>query len=90
MTMTHEEKLAYGRGYNAGVRGGWPMHRPPVPTQEDVRDLMVAAQALRDAVDGQLAVFDPDDPIEAILGPPLDDVTGAMEKIGQWLLESAD
>lgn len=83
MAMTDAERLAYGRGYNRGAR--WPAHRPPHPPEPHVAKLMEAVQKLRDAVDGELAQLDADDPWQKSLGDPMDAVDAAMSEISRWL-----
>ena len=88
--MTREEKLAYGRGYNTGAAGRWPEHRPPAPPDPLVAELMRAATSLRNAVDGELATLDEEEPWQKTLGDPLDAVDAAMTAIGQWLVGPPD
>lgn len=83
--MTREEILAYSKGYYRGSQGRWHIHRPPMPPATLARRLMETSLALRDAVDAQLAVFDPEDEIVLLLGPLVDDVDDAMTEIGEWL-----
>lgn len=83
--MTPEQQRLYGRGYSAGRRGSWPAHRPPSPPVEQVAAIMAAARELRDAVDAELAVFDPDDPMAIHLGPLIDRFDQAMTHVSDWL-----
>lgn len=85
--MTRDEKLAYGRGYNAGVAGKWPLHKPPLPPGEMISALMGATRELRDAVDGELATLCDDDRWQSVLGDPMDRVDQAMTAIGKWIQE---
>jgi len=84
--MTPEESRAYSRGYSAGSRGHWPLHRPPVPPHKVVSRLMTAARDLRDEVDGTLATLCEDDEWQEPLGPLVDAVDVALTRIGTWLL----
>ena len=86
--MPPEERRAYSRGYNAGSRRAWPEHRPPHPPVEIVARLMTALTALRDGVDGELALFDPEDEIEKHLGPLVDEADAAMSAVSEWLKET--
>lgn len=83
--MNNTEKRAYSRGFNAGRKGAWPLHRPPVPLNEDVKELMEALRALRDGVDSELATLCPDDEWVERLGPLVDQADHAFERIGEWL-----
>ena len=89
--MTREEKLAvqraYCRGYSAGSRKIWPDHRPIRPPDEIIGPLVEAALRLRDAVDNQLALFDPEDELQDTLGIPMDDLTLALARCGEWIRE---
>lgn len=81
----HAIRNAYSRGYNAAATNKWSQHKPPFPPEPLVRSLMKAAMELRDAVDGQLAHFEPDDPLEAALGPKIQEVDEAFAAISKWL-----
>lgn len=83
--MTRDEKLAYGRGYNAGRKGGWPEHRPPMPPDELCRKVIAALRALRDGIDSELAKFSEDDEIVQKLGALVDDADTVFVEIGNWL-----
>lgn len=85
MAMTLEETRAYSRGYSAGVKKQWPLHRPPEPPNELVASLMNAALNLRDCVDGELATIEQNDPWQKTLGNPMDALDQAMEAVGIWL-----
>lgn len=82
--MSDDEKRAYAKGYSAGSRGRWPLHKPPRPPDEITAALVDALQALRDQVDGQLAMFDPDDEIVVTLYPFVDAATEALERVGKY------
>lgn len=84
--MTHNERRLYGRGYNAGVNGRWPEHRPPRPPDENVAAILKAAQELRDGVDGEIAMFDEHDPIAKKLGPLIDALDDELVKVRRWLV----
>lgn len=80
-----DHKRGYSKGYAAGRRGAWPLHRPPTPPHEAVRKLMDAAMGLRNAVDTHIAMLSEDDEFVQELGPLVDDVDAAFEEIGKWL-----
>ena len=82
-------KKAYSKGYSAGSRHSWPLHKPPEPPNEVVARLMACVSKLRDGVDGQLALFDEDDDIVIVLGPLIDDVDAVFEQIGEWVTSIA-
>jgi len=84
--VTEDEKRAYSKGYNAGVRHRWPAHKPPRPPEEIIAELIHTAQALRDAIDAQLAMFDDDDPLELAIGHKIEAFDNAMTKVTQWLM----
>ena len=85
---TPEERNAYAKGYYAGCRNRWPAHRPPTPPNGLVAGLVDAAMNLRDAVDSYLAVSDEEDELQKTLGNPMDEVTDAISRIGDWLRSS--
>ena len=82
---TIEEKRAYSRGYAAASRHAWPEYRPPHPPVEVIAQLMESAKALRDAVDTELAMLDPEDPWQESLGTPMDAVDESMIAVSVWL-----
>lgn len=83
--MTREEKLAYARGYTAGSRRAWPEHKPPLPPNYALAQLMTAASGLRDAVDSACGMFDPDDPFAVAMNNPINDIDNAMTVLTNWL-----
>lgn len=48
---------------------------------------MSAARALRDAVDAELAMFDPEDELQEVLGGPVDRLDEALTAVSRWLME---
>lgn len=88
--MTDDYKRGYSRGYWAGSRGAWPDHLPPAPPDDLIAELMAAAHKLRDAVDGELATLDKDDPWQTALGDGVDAVDEAMTAISSWLKGGGD
>ena len=86
--QTDAEKKAYSRGYNHALRNDrWPLHKPPAPPHSIAAELMESLRALRDAVDGALAKFDPNDELNKELGPHIDRADSAMRKVSKWLKE---
>lgn len=83
--MSDDYKRGYSKGYAAGSRGTWPDYRPIKPPDEIVGALVEAVQKFRDAVDGQLAMLDPDDEWQTTLGEPMDAVTESLGRIGEWV-----
>jgi hypothetical protein len=82
--MSREEKLAYQRGYQAGLRGRWPAHKPPAPPNEIVASLLLALREIRDHLDAELAaISDPE--WEAAFGPIIDKADEAAEAVTEWL-----
>ena len=79
-------KKYYSRGYNTGSRNAWPAHRPPTPPNECVKNLMQAAEKLRDIADNICATLLADDVFVEELSPGIDGVDEAMEHIASWLL----
>lgn len=86
--MNDAEKRAYGRGYNTGSRGAWPLHRPPRPPDEQIASLLDTLQKLRDGVDGFIATLDEDDDINLELGVLVDQADAAMRDVGEWLVQT--
>jgi hypothetical protein len=83
--LQHWEKKAYQRGFQRG--SNWPLHKPPIPPEPVVAELVEALRALRDAVDGALASFDPDDPLNAALSPYIERADKAQRGVSLWLLD---
>lgn len=92
--MTEPEERAYrrgySRGYNAGRRGSWPDHVPPAPNVHVVQRMQSALEDLRNAVDGELALFDADDDMAVKLSPFIDQATEALAGVSKWIAEQAD
>lgn len=82
--MSDAERRVYQRGYNRAAH--WPDHLPPEPPNEFVAELMRAATMLRNACDAQIAQGSEQ---EDSLGPGIDAVDAAMERIGQWLRKAS-
>ena len=80
---TPGERAAYARGVNS--RDRWPAHKPPMPPEGVLRDLLKAAQELRDAADTLCATFDPQDEVVQRLSPGIDAVDWAMNVLTDWL-----
>jgi hypothetical protein len=85
-----DESRAYQRGYSAGVRKYWNLHKPPIPPDPIVGDLVRAAQVLRDTVDGECAKFEKGDEMAERLYVGVDAVDEAMKRLSLWLLESSE
>jgi hypothetical protein len=83
--VTRGEKLAYARGYSRCRSHGWPAHKPPTPPHPLVAALLLAARSLRDAVDTEMATFDPEDPVSLALYEHVDKVDHAATAISAWL-----
>jgi hypothetical protein len=89
--MTREERIAYQRGYYAGHNNTWPASRPPLPPDAPaVRDLIIATNALRDAVGDELAKFAPDDEVAARLTEPLARVAEALTRITEHVTKKEE
>ena len=88
--MPTDYQRGYSRGYYAGSSGKWPDHRPPVPPDGLVGELVRAMQALRDGVDSELATLPEDDPWQEKLGPLVDRADEALKAVGLWLREGED
>jgi len=85
---TRAEQDAYKRGYGKGYTrraDQWPEHRPPIPPEPVVAELMLALRALRDEADYMCATLDPGDEFEQRLGPRIDAADEAMRKVSTWL-----
>lgn len=83
------ERLAYARGYNAGVRGRWPEHRPPAPPHPLVRNVLAAAQGLRDEIDSLFATLCEDDEFNVRIDPHIAAFDESMVAIDRWLREGS-
>ena len=81
-------RRAYSKGYNAGSRGAWPDHRPPMPPDEVTSRIVEAALALRNAVDGEIACFLDDEPVVEAVGPRIDALDEALAGLGRWVRAS--
>ena len=84
MTVSDDYKRGYAKGYSSGVGKRWPQHRPIIPPHDIMGPIVEAARELRDAIDGQLAMFCDDDPICELLYPHVDAVDEAMESLHRW------
>lgn len=85
---TSPTQKAYMRGYYRGSKGAWPDHRPPLPPDTTIAAIIRCARALRDAVDGQLAMScGEDDERESLFGPKIDAFDEAMKECGRWVRE---
>lgn len=84
--MTDNEKRCYMNGYNAGRRRAWPLHKPPLPPEGHLKQLMQALLELRDGVDAELAVLEGDEMVRR-LGPLVDQADTALTQIGEWLTQ---
>ena len=89
MTWTRAERLAYGRGYNAGRAGKWPGHLPPAPPEPVVRELMDAVARIRDAANDWRAQISPDDEWVTALDDMIDAADAGVSAVSDWLLEAA-
>lgn len=87
--MTSNYKKGYARGYYTGSLKAWPDHRPPLPPEERIAHLIVAATALRDAYDIICATFDEGDEIVDQLAPKVDAFDAAMSALGKWVRAAA-
>lgn len=83
--MKTDAQKAYQRGYYAGSRGRWPEHKPPLPPDEVLSELIQTARTMRDAVDSWLAQFDEGDPVGDLIWPHIDNFDRANEKLNLWL-----
>ena len=88
--MTLEKRRAYSKGYNAGRRGSWPDHKPPMPPHGLTANLIASARALRDGVDGELAAFLDDEPLFEPMGPLIDALDDSLAAISTWLRTQAE
>ena len=86
--MTPGERNAYHRGYNAGSKGAWPDHKPPIPPHRIVGEMYSAARKLRDAGDDICSVLLDDDVVCVTLNPSIDAMDKASKKLSKWLRES--
>ena len=77
----------YQRGYYAGSHRMWPLHKPPIPPNENIKLLMETLKGLRDEVDAFLATLCEDDPLQKLLGPSIDKADEAFEKLSKWILQ---
>ncbi len=80
MEKTSEQR-AYARGYNARSSHRWPDHVPPRPPDEVVGKMYDALLALRNAVDGQMSLFDEDDEMAVYLYRFVDQADEAMRAL---------
>jgi hypothetical protein len=89
MSNATPEQRAYSRGYAAAARKVrvWPPHKPPLPPDPIVGDLVKAAQELRDAVDGEMATFEEGDEMAERLYAKVDALDETMRRLTLWLQE---
>lgn len=84
--MNREENLAYQRGYYARSTSRWPDHKPPLPPDSVIAEIITAAQQLRDGVDGELAKFEEDDPMAEVIYSHIERLDSALKAVSTWLL----
>jgi len=87
--MTQEEKRAYQRGYAAGIRGRWPVHRPPQPPNQVIASLLLALREIRDHLDSELATID-DAEWELAFSPIINKADAAAESVTEWLASATE
>lgn len=87
--MTREERLAYQRGYAAGIKGKWPSHKPPYPPTKIIGELLRAIREIRDQLDAELAAIS-DEEWESKFGPLIDRADEAGEMVTNWLTGSEE
>lgn len=80
-----ETQLAYSRGYYAGSKHVWPNWLPPTPPQAEVAAMIVAARALRNAIDNKLATLDENDDWNTELGPLIDQWDEKEKAVLEWI-----
>lgn len=85
--MSSEKSRAYSKGYSAGRKSAWPLHRPPLPPDPIAREIIRSAQELRDAADHICATLSEDDEFALELAPKIDTFDEAMTKLGGWLAD---
>lgn len=83
MGMKPGKSRAYQRGYHCAAH--WPDHKPPLPPNPLLSDLIQAATELRDCVDSQIAMLDPTDKWVEKFGPGVDKLDAALTILGKWL-----
>ena len=83
--LKNKFKAEYQRGYQHGAR--WPLHKPPFPPEPVIAELVSALRELRDAIDGQLSTFEPNDPMNAALSPYIERADKAQQAMALWLLD---
>lgn len=86
---TNPVQLAYGRGYSAGLRRLWPPHKPPVPPEPVIAELLAALETLCASMQAELATFTDDDPLVVALLEPLARARAAATAVTEWLAEPA-
>lgn len=85
--MATDYQRAYNKGLTAGRSGKWPDHVPPLPP-DPVGEVCAALIALREAIDAELAKFDPDDPLNVTLSPHIDRATKALSAVTQHIKDA--
>lgn len=84
MAQSADEKKGYTRGYQSSA-DRWPLHRPPLPPDPIIRNLMDALQKLRDEYDTMCATFDANDEIVLKLNEPIARADAALSAVSTWL-----
>lgn len=82
---TRDEKLAYAKGYSAGLNGRWPEHKPPAPPDPVIAEIIKATRSLRNAADAICSTLDEADDFVVSLGPKIDACDEAMIAVTAWL-----
>lgn len=82
---TDGERKAYARG---ATNRNWPAHKPPLPPEGMVAEMMKAGQALRDASDTLCASISANDEWALKLDPLIDAWDWQMKALTEWLKSS--
>lgn len=75
----------YAKGWYAGIRGRWPEHKPPIPPEKVLAQLMNSATNMRNEADTLCAVFDENDKSLDKLRNAIDNFDAAMTALTRWL-----
>ena len=85
--LDRADRNAYSRGYQQAIANRWPLHKTPYPSEPIIGELVAALRALRDAIDGELAKFEENDPLNAALSPFIERADKAQTAVALWLMD---
>ena len=89
MPMTRSERSAYARGYQVSARR-WPAHKPPVPPQPVVAELMQAMEQMCDQCATFIGMIEQDDAWAKIMAAIMERGDKALSAVSAWVRDNSE